>query len=189
MEKSLTAKILGAVSEGAKVSSALFVTILESGYGASHSKLQRNFYKTLDSSQTASKVEHLQKKRQNFYVLLSKLRREGLVQKKIGKWTITPAGRERLSKALNNIRRVKYKKEGDSSFKIVVFDVPEKDKKKREWLRRKLGELGFKMLQKSVWIGKVKLPEEFLEDLREYKILPYVDILAVTKSGSVRTVN
>ena len=34
-----------------------------------------------------------------------------------------------------------------------------------------LSDLDFKMLQRSVWVGKSKLPEEFLEDLRFLKLI------------------
>ncbi|MBI2635441.1 MAG: CRISPR-associated endonuclease Cas2, partial [Parcubacteria group bacterium] len=70
--------------------------------------------------------------------------------------------------------------------KVVIFDIPEKQKHKREWLRGQLQDLGFKMIQKSVWMGKRKFPKEFLEDIRDLKLLAYVEIFSVTKTGSMR---
>ncbi|PIP46050.1 MAG: CRISPR-associated endonuclease Cas2 [Candidatus Colwellbacteria bacterium CG23_combo_of_CG06-09_8_20_14_all_42_19] len=188
MNSGMTAKILEKLSEGAMVSAALFRTILESGYGASYSKLQRNFDKIINEPR-GGRFSEAERKKHNFYLILSKLKREGLVKKKENKWSITSAGKERLSKLLKRLPRHRYNKEADSTVKIVIFDIPEKEQRKRAWLRRRLQELGFKMLQKSVWMGKVKLPEEFLEDLRGYEVFPYVDIFAVTKSGSVRIVD
>lgn len=52
----------------------------------------------------------------------------------------------------------------DRRWKIVVFDIPEKERKVRNYLRAKLYELGFGMLQESVWIS----PFDIIEDLREY---------------------
>ena len=67
---------------------------------------------------------------------------------------------------------------------IVTFDVPEKEKRKREWLRECLRLLGFKKLHKSVWMGKEILPEDFIHALRERDMIGYVHILAVDKRGT-----
>jgi phenylacetic acid degradation operon negative regulatory protein len=47
---------------------------------------------------------------------------------------------------------------------VVVFDIEEVSKRTREALRQKLKELGFGMLQKSVWIT----PHDIGKDLREF---------------------
>lgn len=52
----------------------------------------------------------------------------------------------------------------DRRWRIVVFDIPEKTRKTRDYLRAKLYELGFGMLQESVWIT----PFDIVADLREY---------------------
>ena len=189
MSSGITTKVLEKLSEGAMVSAAIFIGIMELGYGASYSKMQKNIDKALEELQKTEGISEFQRKKHNFHLILSKLKREGLVQKKENKWFITSAGKEKLSKLLKRLPRHKYSKEADSTVKIIIFDIPEKEQRKRAWLRRRLQELGFKILQKSVWMGKVKLPEEFLEDLREYEVFPYVDIFAVTKSGSVRVVS
>jgi len=189
MSKGITAKVLEKLSEGVAVSSALFQAIMESGYGASYGKLQRNYGRIIGGARRPVRPDNLSFKKHNFYLILSKLKREGLVKNKEGRWSITGVGKEKLAKLVKRMPRVRYEKEADSTLKIVIFDVPEKEQHKRAWLRRRLVELGFKMLQKSVWAGRVKLPEEFLEDLREYKIFPYVDIFAVTKTGSIRPIS
>ncbi len=70
--------------------------------------------------------------------------------------------------------------------KIVLFDIPEKESAQRAWLREVLKNLKFTMLQKSVWVGNSSLPEEFMNDLRARGIDKFVEILAVTKSGTLR---
>lgn len=54
----------------------------------------------------------------------------------------------------------------DGLFMVVIFDIPEEQRVVRHGLRIKLTELGFGMLQKSVWIS----PYHFEEDLREYLV-------------------
>ena len=75
---------------------------------------------------------------------------------------------------LTSIGQTKYKRrfpvfsnnnlKWDGNFMVVIFDIPEKERKNRVVLRRKLIELGFGMLQKSVFIS----PYHFEEDLREF---------------------
>ncbi len=189
MNNGITAKILEGLSEGAIVSAALFRTIMESGYGSSYSKMQRNFDKIVGELREEGEKSEFQRKKHNFHLILSKLKREGLVKTRDNKWSITSAGREKLLKLAKRMPRHSYKKEVDTSLKIIIFDIPEKEQKRRVWLRRRLDDLGFKMLQKSVWSGKMKLPEEFINDLKDLKIFQYVDILAVTKTGSIKTIN
>lgn len=52
----------------------------------------------------------------------------------------------------------------DGYFMIVVFDIEEKNRSVRQRLRHKLEELGFGMLQKSVWIS----PYHFEEDMKKF---------------------
>ena len=126
--------------------------------------------------------------RQRFYSLLNELKRQGLVIRKTrdrgSLWNITLAGLNKLK--LIRERKVDYQSVSDNKFKIIIFDVPEKLRRKRTWLREALGVLGFRMLQKSVWIGKNKIPEDFLSDLRNNGLMHFVHILEVTKTGSVK---
>lgn len=55
-------------------------------------------------------------------------------------------------------------KRWDGKWRVAVFDIPEKQKKTRDYLRNKLAELGFGMLQESVWVT----PFDVVQDLREF---------------------
>ncbi|MBI3589518.1 MAG: CRISPR-associated endonuclease Cas2 [Candidatus Liptonbacteria bacterium] len=182
MKKSLTVKILEILGEGLMTATDVVTSILESGYGSSYSKMDRNFrrleYSRIDRINEA-------RERQRFYNLISKLKREGLVAGKT-RLKITAVGREKVLKSKGfDVKFGRYEKEKDDTVKIVIFDIPEKDRHKRDWLRVSLSRLGFKMLQKSVWMGKVKIPEEFLEDLRFIRISQYVHIFSAEKLGTI----
>lgn len=82
-----------------------------------------------------------------------------------------------------------YVKEDDRRSTIVAFDVPERFKEKRHWLRSVLKNLGLRMVQKSVWLGKVKIPREFIDDLKKLKILDFVEIFGITKGGTLEEVD
>ena len=68
------------------------------------------------------------------------------------------------------------------------IDIPESERKKRAWLRSALKNLNFKMIQQSVWIGKVRIPEEFLRDLRNMHLTEYVEIFEISKAGSLQQI-
>ena len=130
--------------------------------------------------------------RRRFTHLLYNLRKDKLVEKDDKKiLRLTQRGREILeklraqkSKSLPDNSR--YKTESDSELKIIIFDIPEEERQKRDWLRLVLKNLNFSMLQKSVWVGKGNLPKEFIDDLSRYKIISYVDIFTISKYGSLR---
>ena len=50
-----------------------------------------------------------------------------------------------------------YKKEVDGIWRIVIFDIPETQRKVRNFLRQKLKQLGFKLWQNSIWISPYAL--------------------------------
>lgn len=127
---------------------------------------------------------------QRFYRMLWSLKKQGLIIKSKNKWVRTSKGRERCRRILerwrNLLPRRNYNAEPSEELKLVIFDIPEKERRKRVWLRSALNHLGFKRLQKSVWDGKVMIPEEFLNDLRKMHLLQCVEIFAITKTGSLR---
>ncbi len=125
---------------------------------------------------------------QRFYKLLNYLKQQGLVgkEKKRGerhaRWRITLAGRKRI---LTARKQEPYLAEKDRILRVVVFDVPESEKTKREWLRGALRAMGFSLLQESVWVGARKIPKRFLFDLEERGLLSCVHIFSVYREGSM----
>ena len=53
---------------------------------------------------------------------------------------------------------------------IISFDIPEKNRVKRNWLRNQIKIFGYTMLQQSLWIGPGSLPKEFMKRLEDLKI-------------------
>jgi predicted transcriptional regulator/CRISPR/Cas system-associated endoribonuclease Cas2 len=127
-----------------------------------------------------------------FWKMLSNLRKENLIIKdERGKITITKQGQKFLDKNVKKpSRHNKYKIEKNLNGEIilVVFDIPEKQRLKRDWLRFQLEQFNFKVLQKSVWWGTAGLPKKFIEDLKKYEILDYVHVFSVKKKGTISTI-
>lgn len=106
---------------------------------------------------------------------LTRLKKRGLLSNEKRVWSITPEGKELLQHKKSQIKRyfpTKIKTE-QSKTMIIVFDIPEKERNYRDWLRGELMGFGFEMIQRSVWFGPA-LPKEFITYLDEHKILKYV---------------
>ncbi|TAN57400.1 CRISPR-associated endonuclease Cas2 [Patescibacteria group bacterium] len=135
------------------------------------------------------------KRHLRFNDLLYRLRKEELVEKNGGKKLLiklTAKGRQVLERLRQrkqyNPSKSNYEAQKDGSLKIIIFDIPEAERTKRAWLREVLKNLEFKMLQKSVWAGKVKLPEKFIRDLETLRLLPFVEIFAIDKRGTLKRI-
>lgn len=75
---------------------------------------------------------------------------------------ITSQGGVKLRHSVPLAKRIGEK--WDGKWRMVIFDIPEKEKRKRDELRRKLKDLGFACWQKSVYIS----PFDVASDLAEY---------------------
>lgn len=123
-------------------------------------------------------------KRPTFVAILSQLKAQGLVERtpKRGRthWHLTQAGRATLTE-----KQHVAPPRPDGRKRLVCFDIPERDRAKRQWLRGELIACGYRQLQKSVWIGEVPLPREFVEMLDTLELRGCVHILQVESKGTL----
>ncbi|OIO48294.1 MAG: hypothetical protein AUJ32_00885 [Parcubacteria group bacterium CG1_02_40_82] len=191
MKGEIKLKILEFLEGSAQfVDDMLFVFSLP--HGTSYSKMEYFLEKRREQADKIVPKQIRKQTRQCFNVFFYRLKKDGLVEKKNKNkkslLKLTPKGREILQKLRSTILpNNKYKSQSNDTLKIVIFDIPEREREKRDWLRIALKNLNFNMVQKSVWIGKAKLPKEFVQDLNRMNIFTYVEIFAVTKAGSLRS--
>ena len=118
---------------------------------------------------------------------LWRLQKQGLVRKskyrKSSVWKITTEGKQRLRYQSEMSRNKELKRDG--IVRIVTFDIPERERKKRDAIRAELIGYHFKQLQKSVWIGENELPEEFIVMIREFNLSKNVHIFSVREKGTL----
>lgn len=198
MRERATLKILEMISDGVVDMADVMVAFLEVPYsGASIGSFEYQFAKLHAKRLVGREKRELEKKtRQRFYSMISKLKEDGLLEKARGDdgtfLRITPLGKRKFdilaAKKSDALPDPRYPKSKDGSHVIVAFDVPEKERRKREWLRCALKNLEFQLIQQSVWIGKTKIPKGFLEDLRDMKLAGYVEIFEISKKGTLRHV-
>jgi phenylacetic acid degradation operon negative regulatory protein len=62
----------------------------------------------------------------------------------------------------------------DGGWRIILFDIPENKRRHRDYLRNTIKFIGFKELQKSVWVSPYPLPSFLKEILFDENIKPHV---------------
>ena len=116
--------------------------------------------------------------------LLSRLRRQGLVARRGNRgshaWTLTKRGAEQI--AADPILAFPAP---DGISRLVVFDIPEKERRKRDIIRTELASCNFRSLQKSVWIGENPLPEDFIALVDDLRLKGRLHIFSIRESGTI----
>ena len=121
--------------------------------------------------------------RRSFSVILSQLRAQGLVERngtpRNSRWKISRAGTTYLQKQSSAILKP------DGIQRLVIFDIPEKMKAKRNAVRYELVSCGYHQLQKSVWMGATPLPNDFISMLDALALKSHVHIFSVRDTGTL----
>ncbi len=159
------------------------ILIILSGYSVGYKRMRQAIYGTSNFNALKSgKISN-----NTLYLTLSRLKKLGLVEKKDKNWIITNKGkkysREKLSRSFP--KHAKKEKTDQKKKIVIVFDIPEKHRRKRDWLRVELMLLGFSPIQKSVWLGPAPLPKEFIENLNTMKILENLKFFKVKEKDVV----
>ncbi len=120
---------------------------------------------TLGLAATAPKmlslVKHIDPKWQSKLVperrialVYASLRKRGLIANIPGSKSVvlTQKGRQFASRERLKIRTRDRKPRWDGRWRVLIFDLPEKERRTRDRLRLELQEVGFIQLQRSVWV-------------------------------------
>ena len=107
-------------------------------------------------------------------IILWRLGKKGLVAKKRKYYQLTNLG----LKVVKKIQKV-IEQPWDGKWRIVMFDIPEKRRTERNWLRFQLVAFDYKPLQKSVFIGQKPLDEDFYKELLNRDLNQWVRLITV----------
>lgn len=103
---------------------------------------------------------------------LYRLHEQGFVEKhgkgSSSRYEIRKKGIERLENL--TLRTNSAPRSWDGRWRIVIFDVPEETRLARDHIRRLLKELGFRQLQRSVWIHPFPVLDQFKKIQAAYDI-------------------
>lgn len=111
-------------------------------------------------------VKFLRNKKKRRYAsnMFCRLKNQGLIrieyQRKQMYISLTKEGKKKAGKYQIDDLEIKKTWRWDKRWRVLIFDIKNKDKIKREALRGKLKELGLYKLQKSVWVCPYNFKKE-----------------------------
>ncbi len=187
-----SAVILQTLQEGALTFADLLInmslTPLRHPYKGFPALLSR---KDVSIKRLFNNMADLSQEKRKFRDVLYNLRRDGLVTSSKADentmWQLSQKGTKELKKLANEPQR-RYIKESSAEVTVISYDIPERNRRDRDWLRSILRLLDFKILHQSVWLGKNKIPSILLGDLRERNIHKFIHIFTIGKQGSLKQI-
>jgi len=154
--------------------------LLLSGMALGFSRSPKNYFKILEEIPKAWKDID----RGRLYRAVREFYNERIVNYKenddIVKIVLTKEGKKRALQFQIDEIKIKKTEKWDGIWRIVIFDIPEKKRNARLALRLKLKDLGFKELQKSVFIFPYECEDEIDFIIEVFQIRPYVRFIRAT---------
>lgn len=120
--------------------------------------VRRNFYQAVWRSLKTGDIEKVIKNKKQYLVL-------------------TTSGRDKIRR---EFPLTKFSKKWNKRWVILIFDIEEKSRGLRNTLRNKLKNIGFGMLQKSVWITPLPIAGELTDFVKSNNLTDYVFVLEVS---------
>ena len=99
--------------------------------------------------------------------------------------TLEEKGRKRILQYKMDTLILKNSGKWDGLWRVVIFDIPEDNRKAREFFREKLKDLGFQRLQKSVFITRLECKDEIDFLRHSLEISPYVSYILAKDVSSI----
>jgi len=90
---------------------------------------------------------------------------------------LTKKGMKKVLKTKIKMKKVKKRKDG--KWIMLIFDIPEKERKSRSLLRETLNFLGYKMLQRSVWVCPYDVLGETEDFIQRNSIDSYIKLFLI----------
>ncbi len=120
---------------------------------------------------------------QRFFRLVSYLKKNNLIKieslKGVPALMLTKKGFSKAVRAQFNFENDNIEKRKDGKWIMLIFDVPEKNKKSRELLRSILYRLKYNLFQKSVWVSPYDVSDRTEEVLQEYALDEFVKMFLI----------
>ncbi len=123
---------------------------------------------------------------QNVVGSLKKRKLIEIVQEKNGKTKVvlTNKGQKRIKEFCFEELKIKKPIRWDKKWRVLVYDIPMKPaiyNRARQALRIKIKEIGFKQIQKSVWVCPYECEDEILFLSESYQVTKFIEIFTVDK--------
>lgn len=142
--------------------------------------------KLLENPKNKEAVENLPTKEQEEEIRRSlyELKRSNLIIYKKSRQHIslqlTPKGKQYFKKLEGISLRIPPPPQWDGKWRMLLFDIPEKERELRDALRTHLRQLKFFQIQQSVWIHPYECKKEIFLLCQSYNINRYVLLYTIT---------
>ncbi|MDP3987995.1 MAG: PaaX family transcriptional regulator C-terminal domain-containing protein [Candidatus Levybacteria bacterium] len=120
-------------------------------------------------------------KKQNFNMLVSRLSKNKKMSKIVKDGKVCFIISDCKGILIEKFPLLGLREKWDGMFQVAIFDIEEVNRVRRNFLRRKLKELGFGMWQRSVWVSPLSIKNKFREFLKEQEFSEMVYIFSVKK--------
>lgn len=102
--------------------------------------------------------------RADFFRKIYRLKRQGIIRRvteaKNDYLELTAKGKEKIDRLLVANLIIDKPKEWDKKWRVIMFDIPEREKHLRNLIRSQLYQLGFRQIQKSVFLYPYECSKE-----------------------------
>ena len=165
----ITSTIVDAILKTLILSGTLTVTVMAPNALQALDKPLAKFFKKMDK-----RAQERELRRVLYYMKKKQLIRSQDYDHGI---SITALGRKRLQRVEIDSLTIAKPKKWDKKWRIVFFDIPESQKNGRDALTRKLKDLGFYQLQRSVLVHPYPCLNELTAVTHAYGINRFVSII------------
>jgi hypothetical protein len=142
----------------------------------------RSFYQYIyrDTIRLRKEYERENAKR-SFTQFIGYLQKQGYIKTKslegIRGVMLTPKGTDRILQVKRKLTVKRKRKDG--KWIMIIFDIPEMQRKVRDLLRDALLDMGYQKLQHSVWVCPYDVYDTTEETIRGYQIIPHVKLFLI----------
>lgn len=121
-------------------------------------------------------------KKQTIRNCVTKLRKRGFIKMGEDKAFITNLGKKHINRKIDSFQNFEYKPKDKANIDLIImYDIPEEKKAEREWFRWHLKKFGYKMIQRSVWVGPSPLPKDFVDYVKSLNLRDLIKVLKLAK--------
>lgn len=170
-----------------KIMLAVGAVTIDSFFSPSLNVTRVNYKELLNEPLWDSGIKLNKLKPRSISAALQRLQKQGLVMHEDRKWSLTKVGKNFIESSFQykKFRNKKQLLQKDDTKRIVIFDIPEKEKEKRNWLRGELIYHQYEPLQKSVWIGYRPLLPELIKTIDFLNMSSYVHVFSIKDEGTI----
>lgn len=130
-------------------------------------------------------LKKLPAKTSDYARLLKELKRQGLVHISYRgdefHYSLTPAGAYRLQEIVIDEIEIPHPSRWDKQWRLIAFDVPVKQSRQRSLFVGSLQNLGFMMLQRSLWVHPFPCFDQVEQLAGHYNVLRHCNLIEVSQ--------